>query len=496
MTKNATNHAIIIGAGVAGLATAIRLLVKGYQVTVFESNAYPGGKLSSFEKNGYRFDAGPSLFTMPQFVEELLTLAGKNPAEVFPYLKLEKGCHYFYEDGTQLIAYHNMDRFKKEIEEKLRVDPNPITAYLEKAKFRYQTTAPLFLEKSLHKIDTYLRKETIKGILNMPKLNLFEPMNTENERVLNHPHLVQYFNRFATYNGSNPYEAPALLNMIPHLEHNVGTFFPVNGMHQITQTLYQTALDLGASFNFNSRVDLVQTEKNSVTGILCNNQFHAANLVVSNMDIYPTYQYLLKQHEAPKKILNQEKSSSAIIFYWGIQKTFEQLDLHNIFFSADYASEFKAIFKEKKLFNDPTIYLNITSKYKKDDAPEGCENWFVMVNTHPHTNQNWEQNATEAKQYILQKLSKMLGEDIAPLIACEEILDPEKIELKTSSHGGSLYGNASNNRYAAFLRHANFHSDIKGLFFCGGSVHPGGGIPLCLQSAKIVAEMVPVANRV
>jgi phytoene desaturase len=496
MTKEATNRAIIIGAGIAGIATAIRLSAKGYQVFVFEANAYPGGKLSSFELHGYRFDAGPSLFTMPQFVEELLEIAGKNPASTFPYLKLEKGCHYFYEDGTKLIAYHNINRFKEEIHEKLGIDPNPIEAYLEKAKFRYQTTAPLFLEKSLHKIDSYLRKETIKGIINMPKLNLFEPMNAENERVLNHPHLVQYFNRFATYNGSNPYEAPALLNMIPHLEHNIGTFFPINGMHQITQTLYQTALDMGVTFNFNAKVDLVQTEKNSVTGILCNNQFHAANLVVSNMDIYPTYKFLLKQHVAPTKILNQEKSSSAIIFYWGIQKTFDQLDLHNIFFSADYASEFKAIFKEKRLFNDPTIYINITSKYKKDDAPAGCENWFVMINTPPHTNQNWEKIAAEAKQNILQKLSRMLGEDIAPLIACEEILDPQKIELKTSSHGGSLYGNASNNRYAAFLRHANFHSDIKGLFFCGGSVHPGGGIPLCLQSAKIVSELIPEPNRV
>jgi phytoene desaturase len=489
MKNSKDKNVVIIGAGTAGLAAAIRLAIKGFKVNVFEANAYPGGKLSSFKLNGFRFDAGPSLFTMPQLIEEVLTLAGKNPKEVFPYIKLEKGCHYFYEDGTKLIANHNQQKFAQEIENKLGVEKEVVLSYLEKARFRYEVTAPLFLEKSLHKLGNYIRKETIRGILSLPKLNLFEPMNDENERVFKHPHLVQYFNRFATYNGSNPYQAPALLNMIPHLEHGIGTFFPINGMQQITDTFHQTASELGVVFHFNAPVDLVQTEKNNVTGVCSKGVLHPANIVVSNMDIHPTYRKLLKNHPAPENLLKQEKSSSALIFYWGIKKAFPQLDLHNIFFAADYKEEFKAIFENKTLHFDPTVYLNITSKYKKDDAPEGCENWFVMINTPNNTGQDWAEWAKTAKGNILKKLSRMLGEDVSELIVEEEILDPIKIESKTSSLGGSLYGNASNNRYAAFLRHANFHSKIKGLYFCGGSVHPGGGIPLCLQSAKIVSEL-------
>ncbi len=491
MKKLNDNSVAIVGAGIAGLAVAIRLAVKGFTVNVFEANAYPGGKLSVFENNGYRFDAGPSLFTMPQLVEELLLLAGKNPSTCFPYIKLEKGCHYFYEDGTKLIAYQDSQKFAHEIESKLGVGPKIVLDYLEKAKYRYEITAPLFLEKSLHKLGNYLRKETIKGIFSILKLNLFEPMNDENEKVLEHPHLVQYFNRFATYNGSNPYQAPALLNMIPHLEHGIGTFFPKNGMHQITETLYQTALELGVTFHFNHKVDLVQTEKNCVTGVWANEKFYSSNLVVSNMDIHPTYRKLLKNHEAPEHLLKQEKSSSALIFYWGINKEFQQLDLHNIFFASDYKAEFKAIFEERRLYEDPTVYINISCKYKRDDAPEGCENWFVMINTPNNNGQDWAEWTKTAKGNILKKLSRMLGEDVSELIVEEEILDPIKIESKTSSLGGSLYGNASNNRYAAFLRHSNFHSKIKGLYFCGGSVHPGGGIPLCLQSAKIVSELIP-----
>lgn len=485
---------VIIGAGVAGLAAAIRLAVVGYEVQVIEANSYPGGKLSEFEISGFRFDAGPSLFTLPHLVEELLILAGKNPLECFPYIKLDRGCHYFYEDGTKLIAYSNPEKFGKEIESKLGVSANTITRYLRNAKLRYEITAPLFLEFSLHKLKNYTRLATLKGIFNILKLNLFEPMNAENKRILKHPHLVQYFNRFATYNGSNPYQAPALLNMIPHLEHHIGTYFPKKGMHQITQTLFETAQELGVSFHFNEKAEEITIINGKVSGVRSAQTSYGADIVISNMDIHPTYRNLLKGIKAPEKLLVQEKSSSALIFYWGIKSSFPELDLHNIFFSKDYEKEFEAIFKKEKLFSDPTIYINITSKYNKSDAPEASENWFVMINTPNNTGQDWDEWIGLARENIIQKLERLLGKTIREHIVCEQVLDPRRIESKTSSFKGSLYGNASNNRYAAFLRHANFHSKIKGLYFCGGSVHPGGGIPLCLNSGKIVAQLIQCGN--
>jgi len=210
--------------------------------------------------------------------------------------------------------------------------------------------------------------------------------------------------------------------------------------------------------------------------------------VVSNMDIVGTYEKLLNGEKKPTKLLNQPKSSSALIFYWGIKKNFKQLDLHNILFSDDYKTEFNHIFKGASIYHDPTVYVNITSTKKPDDAPEGCQNWFTMINVPNDQGQDWDTLIAEAKLNILSKLSNQLGENIEPLIEVEEILDPRKIELKTSSAQGALYGNSSNNKFAAFLRHPNFSSSIKNLYFCGGSVHPGGGIPLCLLSAKIVDE--------
>ncbi len=483
---------IIIGSGIAGLASAVRLQAMGFEVTVLEANAYFGGKLTAFTQNGFRFDAGPSLFTLPQLVLELFDIA-KQDKKQFEYRQLAKACNYFYEDGTRFTAYHDKTKMARELKEKLNVtDTEPFFNYLQNAAFRYKTTAPLFIESSLHKARNFLNMATLKGILSIPKLNLFRSMNQENESMFANKKLVQYFNRFATYNGSNPYQSPALLNMIPHLESNIGTFFPKNGMHQISESIYKLAVDLGVKFEFNKSVTAIVLSENNkrVKGVRVNKAFYEADLVVSNMDIYPTYKKLLPHIKHPEKILQQEKSSSALIFYWGINRTFAELDLHNILFTPNYENEFRHIFDLKTIYNDPTIYINITSKYKPDDAPEECENWFVMINTPNNQGQKWDELIAKAKQNIIAKINRNLKTDITQHIVSESILDPRSIESKTSSYAGALYGNASNNRFAAFLRHKNFSSSIKGLYFCGGSVHPGGGIPLCLNSAKILSNLI------
>jgi phytoene dehydrogenase-like protein len=213
-------------------------------------------------------------------------------------------------------------------------------------------------------------------------------------------------------------------------------------------------------------------------------------LVVSNMDVVPTYRDLLIEQEAPEKVLKQERSTSMMVFYWGIKGTFEELDLHNAFFSADYKHEFDCLFNQKTISDDPTIYINITSKEQPTDAPEGCENWFVMVNVPANQGQDWDALVAANRKNVLRKLTTMLGRDIASLITCEQVLEPRTIEENTSSYTGSIYGASSNSMFAAFLRHSNFSQKIKGLYFAGGSVHPGGGTPLCLLSAKIMADRV------
>lgn len=490
MSHSHSKTAVIIGSGVAGLATAIRLAVQGFAVTIYEKNSVAGGKLYMFKKDGYQFDGGPSLFTQPQNIEELFALANEPIADYFSYEKCAVACNYFYDNGKQVVAFGDSDLFANELHENLGEDKMVIKNYLSSSDQLYNKVGNVFLNYSLHKRSTWLNKR-IFGALSAVKFPyLFSTLNRYNNNKFSSPEATQLFNRYATYNGSNPYKAPAMLSLIPHLEHNEGTYYPAGGMISIANALYKLAIKKGVEFKFDTTVDRIISNEGKVNGVVINDRNIFADVVVSNIDAYFTYQKLLQHAAKAKKILTQERSSSALIFYWGIKKSFSPLQLHNIFFSKDDAAEFETIFNKKKLYSDPTVYVNITSKHEPTHAPAGAENWFVMINVPANTGQDWEKLIQEAKENIISKLSKMLGTDIKSFIETEDVLDPVAIEANTGSYMGSLYGTSSNSKMAAFFRHPNFSSTIKNLYFCGGSVHPGGGIPLCFKSAKITTDLI------
>ena len=478
----------IIGAGIGGLALAIRLANQGFKVTIFEKNSYPGGKLSELNTNGFRFDKGPSLFTMPSLIDELTNLQGS--AHSFEYQKLDVITNYFYSDGTQLKASANLEEFADEVHLKLKEKKETVIKHFKRNAFYFKTTEDLFLKQSLHQLKNFINFKTLKGILFSPFLGLFSTMHQKNSQTFSNPKTVQLFNRFATYNGSNPYKAPALINMISHLEFNLGAYLPKKGMHQITTHLVKLAEEANVEIKYNAAVETLEVGSNNrIAAIKTSGLSYPFDIVASDLDIHVLYKYLLPKSFTPKKLIQQEKSSSAYVFYWGIKKEFASLGLHNILFSNDYKKEFDHLFSTQFPTDDPTIYINITSKYCKEDAPEGCENWFVMVNV-PHNKNESINYAAAIRKNVIAKINAMLETDIEKHIISESTLSPIDIENQTSSYGGSLYGNSSNNKFAAFLRHANFSSSIKNLFLVGGSVHPGGGIPLCLFSAKIASQLI------
>ncbi len=485
------DKAIIIGAGIAGLASAIRLSVMGYQVTVFEKNSYLGGKLSQFKKDGYSFDAGPSLFTQPSLIEELFELANEPIADYFQYSPQPISCKYFYEDGTILNAYTDTNLFAKELEDKLGEDGNKLKEYLAQSANTYNEIGSIFLNYSLHKLSTLFKAPIKRALKAVKSAFLFNTLHQVNTASFSKPQTVQLFNRYATFNGSNPYKAPGMLSLIPHLDNNIGTFYPKGGMISITNALYKLAKKKGVKFNLECPVSSIITEEGIAKGVIVNGYKEYASVIVSNMDVYFTYKKLLNDETKARSILRQERSSSAFIFYWGINGSFPELELHNIFFAEYYAAEFKSLFKTKALHDDPTVYVNITSKCEPGlHAPLGKENWFVMVNAPANTGQDWKDYQAKYRAAIIKKLNRLLKTDIESLIETEEVLTPLTIESKTASYMGSLYGTSSNGKMAAFFRHPNFTKSIDRLYFVGGSVHPGGGIPLCLQSAKIMCGLV------
>lgn len=457
-------------------------------MTVFERSSSAGGKLAELRLGSYRFDKGPSLFTLPHLVKELQQLT-KFPKEL-EVIRLNNINNYFFSDGTVVRAGANPHEFARELSEKLGENKDAVDKYLNKSKFYYESTFDLFLNQSLGRWRNFVNWKTLKGVLRSPRLGLMSSMHEQNKQFFKNAKTVQIFDRYATYNGSDPYKAPALLNQIQHLEFGDGAYLPAKGMRAIADYLYEMAIYTGASFRFNTTIERIELEGGRVKGVVANKTLHEADLVLCNTDIHLAYSKLLPKVYYPHKLLSQEKSSSACVFYWAVKKTFPELGVHNILFSSDYQQEFNHLFGKEKPFDDPTVYINITSKLVPTDAPEGAENWFVMVNVPHNASGRKPDYIDQLREQVVAKINSVLKTDITSWIEQESTWDPHGIEQDTSSFGGSLYGNSSNNKFSAFLRHHNFHSSVKGLYFAGGSVHPGGGIPLCLLSGKISSDLI------
>jgi len=479
----------VIGSGIGGLAAAIRLAAKGLKVDVFETNDYPGGKLRESYSAGFRFDTGPSVFTMPHLIDELFILSGKNPREYYNYCRLETAFNYFFEDGTCIHLFSDVDRLARELEEKTTDTKEDFFRFLHDVEEKFNIINEVFIENSLHLVRNYFTRRVAVGLANIRKIDAFKSMEEGNKKFFKDPRVIQLFNNYALYVGSNPLVAPATLNLIPHLVVNNGTFVAEHGMYAIVKALVKLAEDLGVTFHYSAFVDEIVMEKNRAAGIRCREELIKYDRVVSNMDVYYTYEKLLPGIKKPTRLLRQPKSSSVIAFYWGVQGTHDQLGVHNMLFTGNEREEYKAVFDKMTVCDDPSIYICITSKRVTTDAPEGCENWFVLVTAPNDQGQDWEEIVKRTRRNVLMKIHRILSVSLEGKILTEETMTPPDVRSRYWSAFGAVFGNSSNSRLSAFLRHPNFSRQVKGLYFVGGSVHPGAGIPMCLNSAKIMDKI-------
>lgn len=481
----------LVGAGIGGLAAAARLAHAGARVTVFEQADQAGGKAASTTLGGYRFDTGPSLFTLPEVFRAFFERLGRNPDEFLQPIPLAPLCGYEFADGTRLDSYSDRARFAAELEAAGVAQAAELEAYLERSARLWEWAGELFLTRSLHEPATYTSRRGLKALLNAARLSPFASLHAANARAFSDPRAAQLFDRYATYNGSSPFRTPATMRIIPHVEYAFGGYALKGGIVALPRALERVARECGAEFRLGARVERIAVENGRCRGVEAGGEFFPADVVVSNADVLSTYRTLLGEPQAPeaRRTARLEPSSSGLVFLWGVARSFPRLRVHNIFFSNDYRAEFDAIFGALDLPTEPTIYVNVTSKVEAGDAPPGGENWFVLLNAPRNAGQDWSALAARARQSVLARLSRALGCDLAPLIAVEKVIAPPDIERDTGSTYGSLYGIASHSPVSAFLRHPNRSRRIGGLYFAGGSAHPGGGMPLALLSGMLAADL-------
>lgn len=482
---------IIAGAGLGGLSAAIYLAKMGYSVRVYEKNACPGGKVSTIQAEQFYFDTGPSLITMPFVIDDLFRFSGVERKDYLELEPIDPLCRYFYRDGSVFDAHANLQQLLHSIGELAPEDKNSFVKFYDYSKRIYELTANLFLFSPIHEAEVVWQKRNLPLLLQINRLDAFRTVHNAVRSFFKDSRLVQLFDRYCTYNGSNPFQAPATLNIIPYVEYGLGGFYIRGGIYKLVNALVKRALELGVELHYNSPVQKIVYHNNGVTGVQVNDQFITCSYVVSNVDAVTTFNELVDGHERKKQKLNAlEPSLSGLVFLWGINGSFPMLMQHNIIFSDDYYQEFKSIFTDKQAPDDPTIYIAITCKKDPSHAPSACENWFVLVNM-PYltTEQDWPEIIQKMKYRIIQRLLEM-GIAVEDKIIYEKIITPVDFYHQYKSNKGSIYGISSNTRQMAFKRPENRNREIPGLFFAGGSAHPGGGVPLVLLSGKIAAELI------
>jgi phytoene desaturase len=493
-------HVVVIGAGMGGLAAAVRLAVAGIRVTLFEQGAQPGGKLNRWTRDGWTFDTGPSLLTMPWVLRDLFAEAGASLDDFLTLDPVDPICRYFFADGTHLDLTTDSARMATNIEALAPRDVPAFFRFLAYAADLYALAGEPFLRYPIRPATLRQRRGDLfrygLRLRDLPKIASPRTVHQTVSHFFSDPRLRQVFDRYATYNGSSPYRAPAAFCLIPFVEFATGAWHPRGGMYRIAEALVALAQRVGAEVHCETRVARVMHGAGRATGVqLASGEIVLADAVIANVDVLTAYERLID--DAPPAIERTrvalrrlEPSYSAFVLLLGMRGTFPQLPHHSIFFSEDYRAEFRDLVDRRVPPTDPTIYICRATATDPSAAPMGCDNLFVMVNV-PYRDgrTDWSDVTAWYRDRVLEALRRR-GIALAASVAVEDIWTPARLETAYGAQRGAIYGFASNTPRAAFLRPSNRSAALTGLYFAGGSTHPGGGVPLALLSGRIAADLV------
>ncbi|MGA9276813.1 phytoene desaturase family protein [Ilumatobacter sp.] len=472
----------VVGGGVGGLATAIRLRVAGHDVTIVERNHAVGGKLAVYERDGFTFDVGPSLLTLPDLFDEIFRLAGTSLDEQLTMVRLDPQFRYSWRNGSQLTIPDEPQDTRSHFEAFAPGAGEQWRKFDDNGRRIWDISQRTFFAGPMSDPRSLLeRMDSPRDLLDIDALRTLRRAARD---TFDDDHLRQWAGRYATYSGSSPAQAPATLACIAHIESRFGCWYPMGGLGALREALERVALDVGVTIRTSTEVASITSTPHRVTGVrLSDDSFIDAPIVVANVDARHLYDDLLPDASAAKKVRKAALSTSGFILCVGVRGRTDGIGHHNVWFSDDAYQESRAI-DAGQFADDPTIYGCISSVTDPSQAPEGDENWFLLVNTPPGI----ALDAERARDLVLERLATH-GVELRRRIRFCAHMTPADIEHNYRSPGGAIYGASSNGKRAAFARPAN-RGTKPGLYLVGGSSHPGGGLPLVATSARIVADMI------
>jgi len=490
-----TPRVSIIGAGLGGLSAAISLKAEGYDVEIFEKNQRIGGKLNVMETDGFTFDLGPSIFTLPQFFEALFERAGKKMEDYVQLDPVTPHWRNFFEHHATIDLYEEEDLMRKELD-KLEGDAakhwQELQAFLDYGREQYKVCNDGYFAQGLDNLWEFIRHYKFK--LLSGEIDYKNTMAESIEERFSDPKMRQIFEYFIKYVGSSALDAPGYMNLMPLIQFDYGLWYVRGGMYNLANGLGKLMKEMGIKVHLNADASAIEKNGSQVTGVkLADGTVYPSDIVVSNMEVIPCYEKLLNEPQKfTKKLEKFAPACSGIVLHLGTNKLFPQLAHHNFFYSENQHKHFQTVFHKNQLPDDPTIYVVAPTRTDPTKAPEGCDNIKIL----PHIPPLEEGSGITHEDYValkdrcIDKMERCGLTGLRESIITEDLLTPVDIEKMYRSNKGSIYGVVTDWKKNYGFKAPKTSSKYGNLYFTGGSTNPGGGMPMVILSGQNCADRI------
>ena len=487
--------AVVIGAGIGGIATAARLARNGFSVTVLEKNSMPGGRCGQIVRDGHRFDIGPTLLLMPEVWEETFRALGEDMSEHLQITRIDPTYKVHFDDGLQLQLTSNLGEMQKQLEKVEKTAFQGFLSYIAEGSKHYKVSLEKFVGRNFYSIFEYF------SLANLPLLFQLKALvkhYANTGRYFKDERLKAAFTFQNMYLGLSPYDAPATYSLLQYTELAEGVWFPKGGMYKSIQALVGIAEKLGVRFVYNAPVKTISASGSKVESVVTEDgQVYPADLFVGNADLPYIYKELLPKNAEAAKLEKKLYTCSTIMFYWAVDKQYPEVALHNVFLAGDYKASFDQIFNDHKLPAKPSFYVHAPARVDASAAPAGQDSLYVLVpvghldENSQNPQQDWDEMVMRARETVFARLEKDKGiTDLREHIKYEIINTPQSWKEQFNLAKGAAFGLSHNFLQVGYLRPQNRHAQYKNLYFAGASTHPGTGLPIVLLSARLTTERI------
>ncbi len=488
---NTQPTALVIGAGIGGIAAAARLARQGYQVTALEKTSTPGGRCNQFVRDGHRFDVGPTLFLMPEVFAETYAALGARMEDELDLRRIDPTYAVRFDDGTQLSLTSDMHSMETQLD---AIEPGSfggLMRYLAEGHLHYHTSLKRFVGRNFYSLLDYF------SLKNLPLLFQLKALVKHYDNIGNYfrdPHLKAAFTFQNMYLGLSPYDAPATFSLLQYTEMAGGVWYPMGGLYRVIESLTSLAEAQGVQFEYNAPVQRIEVTRNRATGVLLEDGTRrTADVIIANADLPYVYRELLPDAAEADRLERLKYTCSAIMFYWGVDQVCPQLGTHNVFLSGDYRASFDSIFKDRTLPEQPSFYVHAPARVDPTAAPAGQDTLFVLVpvgHLDERAPQDWEALTAQARTAVLRRLDQMGVHGLEQHIKFQVAYTPRNWLTMYNLAKGAAFSLSHNFMQVGYLRPQNRHRQYRNLYFVGGSTHPGTGLPIILISARLTTERI------